>query len=146
MTNWPIKPGRSLNLDWMCDLDGTQGNLFFFCFTWLVSECHVSSLLVPAVGNQRIDADQVNIGIAWDEVTAAAEVGIVSGVSCISPGNGPGEVSATGGIFGVGTHTIICTAFDLDGCLATGYFTFNVEGKHTHTHKRYTRRTYRHNG
>ncbi|XP_038052311.1 uncharacterized protein LOC119725019 [Patiria miniata] len=83
-------------------------------------------VLVPDVENQCIDAAQANVSLTWTGVTALKPGTIVVGsVTCIDSLDGA-SISLTGGDFGLGSHTITCSASFMDGTMDWSSFTFNV--------------------
>ncbi|XP_038073015.1 uncharacterized protein LOC119741336 [Patiria miniata] len=85
-----------------------------------------SFILVPTISTQCITAGQVPVSVTWNEVTGIdKETATVISVTCQDSEDGM-DVNVTGGIFGVGSHSVICIARFSDGRMETAILTFNV--------------------
>ncbi|XP_038064096.1 uncharacterized protein LOC119734628 isoform X4 [Patiria miniata] len=80
-------------------------------------------LTVPAVGDQCTDPGVDTATVTWTEVYAM-DAGEVT-IDCTDSGDGVG-VGLTGGVFGVGPHTITCRAVNAAGCETSRSITFNI--------------------
>ncbi|XP_038073016.1 uncharacterized protein LOC119741337 [Patiria miniata] len=95
--------------------------------SWTGDTCSssLSYVLVPTISTQCITAGQAPVSLTWNEVTGNKTSTTAIGVICQDSGDGR-NVSVTGGIFGVGSHSVICIAQFSDGSVDTAGFTFNV--------------------
>ncbi|XP_038046672.1 mucin-like protein [Patiria miniata] len=98
--------------------------------TGVVPQCLISFTVstypvlgVPNLGDQCTDPGQETSTVTWSVVPATAAGDLV--VTCTDSGDGM-DVGASGGVFGVGTHVITCTAINSGGCVRSKAFGFNV--------------------
>ncbi|XP_038045953.1 uncharacterized protein LOC119720369 [Patiria miniata] len=87
-------------------------------------------LAVPAVGDQCTEPDTDTATVTWTEVHAT-DAGEVT-IDCTNYGDGVG-VDLTGGVFGVGNHTVTCTVTNDLGCVTSKNFTFTLYKNHLFT-------------
>ena len=81
---------------------------------------------MPSVVDQCTAPGKATAKVTWSEVYAK-DAGKVA-VDCADSGDGK-FVSTTGGVFGIGTHTVKCTATNEAGCTSEEQFTFKVIGE-----------------
>ncbi|XP_038047497.1 mucin-17-like [Patiria miniata] len=104
-----------------CSVGFSDGSTDSSSFTFSVAA--FPSLTVPTVSTQTLEAGQSTVTVTWDEVTATDSDS--QPITCSDSGDGT-SLSVTGGVFGLGPHTIICEVTNLAGCLQEESFTFEV--------------------
>ncbi|XP_038062365.1 uncharacterized protein LOC119732831 [Patiria miniata] len=90
--------------------------------TFTITVIASPSLTVPSVSDQVTDGGQSTASVSWPRITAINSDG--QPITCID--SLEGEVSLTGGMFGIGSHTVTCWVTNLAGCTVLISFTFTV--------------------